>query len=70
MKVLINHCQEKTKGNKEDDKLYKLLEKLMESLKFLLKDMLKLLELTEGKADAAAEVPVNAIDPDRVSIQF
>lgn len=46
--------------------LYKLLEKFMECLKLLLKDMWKLLALTEGKNEQQQEVPVNEVDPQKV----
>lgn len=50
--------------------IYKLLEKFMECLRLLLKDMLKLLALTDGKNEQQQEVPVNEIDPQKVCKLF
>ena len=56
---------DKDKGGNEQA-AFKLLEKLLEFMKGLLKDMMKLLELTEGKSEAPAEIPVGEIDPAKV----
>ncbi|KAL7072127.1 hypothetical protein ACQ4LE_008758 [Meloidogyne hapla] len=53
-------------GNKSEQAAFKLLEKLLEFMKGLLKDMMKLLELTEGKSEAPAEIPVGEIDPNKI----
>lgn len=50
----------------EEDNLFKLLEKLLECLKFLLKDMMKLVELSEDRQDSGPEIPVSEIDPQKV----
>nr|CAD2160959.1 unnamed protein product [Meloidogyne enterolobii] len=80
LKELMKHCEtfsddpsmpststssDKDKGSNEQA-AFKLLEKLLEFMKGLLKDMMKLLELTEGKAEAPAEIPVGEIDPAKI----
>uniref|UniRef100_A0A914LPH2 UBA domain-containing protein n=1 Tax=Meloidogyne incognita TaxID=6306 RepID=A0A914LPH2_MELIC len=80
LKELMKHCEtfsddpsmpststssDKDKGGNEQA-AFKLLEKLLEFMKGLLKDMMKLLELTEGKAEAPAEIPVGEIDPAKI----
>jgi hypothetical protein len=49
----------------QQNKPYKLFEKLLETLKFLLKDTIKLFESTEP-GEIHQEVPVNEIDPTKV----
>uniref|UniRef100_A0A914KUE9 UBA domain-containing protein n=1 Tax=Meloidogyne incognita TaxID=6306 RepID=A0A914KUE9_MELIC len=56
---------DKDKGSSEQA-AFKLLEKLLEFMKGLLKDMMRLLELTEGKSEAPAEIPVGEIDPAKI----
>lgn len=76
---LMKHCEtfsdlgpststedKKDVNTNEEQASFKLLEKLLEFMKGLLQDMMKLLELTEGKLDAPAEIPVGEIDPNKV----
>lgn len=77
-KALIKRCEEinamklssftitAISTTNSEDEPFKLLEKMLECMKFLLKDMMKLLELMEDKHDVAQEVPVNEIDPQKI----
>jgi hypothetical protein len=73
LKAVVAHCESTaTEENKEGanrteiKNSYKLLRKLLECLKFVLADMLKLMELIEEKNNAMQEIPVSEIDPEKV----
>jgi hypothetical protein len=72
LRAVVAHCeQESTTVKKEkearEDESYKLLKKMLEALKSLLADMLKLMELVEEKnISENQEIPANVVDPKKV----